>query len=50
MSDSAEKRALDSKAITDYTATKAETESQKQTDEDTKQKLENTFTGILQAF
>merc|ERR1719399_557610 len=36
MSDSAEKRALDSKAITDKEAAKAETETQKQTDEDTK--------------
>merc|ERR1719265_512233 len=36
MADSAEKRALDSKAITDKDAAKAETETQKQTDEDTK--------------
>jgi septal ring factor EnvC (AmiA/AmiB activator) len=36
MSDSSEKRALDSKAITDKTAAKAETETQLQADEDTK--------------
>merc|ERR1719238_350408 len=36
MSDSAEKRALDSKAITDKEAAKAETETEKQTDEETK--------------
>jgi chromosome segregation ATPase len=36
MADSSEKRALDSKAITDKEAAKAETETQLQTDEDTK--------------
>merc|ERR1719291_1069009 len=36
MSDSAEKRALDSKAVTDKEAAKAETETAKQTDEDSK--------------
>jgi chromosome segregation ATPase len=36
MADSSEKRALDSKAITDKEAAKAETETAKQTDEDTK--------------
>merc|ERR1719238_595404 len=36
MSDSSEKRALDSKAITDKAAAKAETETQLQADEDTK--------------
>merc|ERR1740121_3145117 len=36
MSDSAEKRALDSKAIGDKEGAKAETETQLQTDEDTK--------------
>merc|ERR1719213_1543914 len=36
MSDSSEKRALDSKAITDKEAAKAETETQLQADEDSK--------------
>merc|ERR1719324_483888 len=36
MADSAEKRALDSKAITDKESAKAETETQLQTDEDSK--------------
>merc|ERR1719313_291050 len=36
MQDSSDKRALDSKAITDKTAAKAETETQLQADEDTK--------------
>merc|ERR1719436_2392412 len=36
MEDSSEKRALDSKAITDKNAAKAETETQSQADEDTK--------------